>query len=290
MSSTQKITLIVLIMLSLSVLSFGQITKIRIACVGNSITEGGGGSGTYPAQLGKLLGNHYDVRNFGISARTLLRKGDYPYWNEALFKSAKDFNPHIVIIKLGTNDSKPQNWIYKKEFFQDYVDLVNEFKKDGRKPQIYVARPCPAFKINWGINPTIIKEEVLPLVDSIRKATNSYLMDFNTPLIGKTEYFPDGIHPNEACYLVMAQIAQATIKSSPSGIIRYFYAAKTTLRQDELAKIYWETTSGTNALLNGVNVNAADSLTVPIKKNTTFKLITTGAVADSSTITVEFVK
>lgn len=57
---------------------------IKIACAGDSITEGAGLSNpstqSYPARLQKLLGTNYNVRNFGGSGRTLLKKGDFPYW------------------------------------------------------------------------------------------------------------------------------------------------------------------------------------------------------------------
>ncbi|OGU67664.1 MAG: hypothetical protein A2499_05815 [Stygiobacter sp. RIFOXYC12_FULL_38_8] len=289
MKITAKLFLVFSFLLLVNFFALAQSNKIRIACVGNSITQGNGGANTYPAQLGKILGSHYDVRNFGVSGRTLLRKGDSPYWNEAAFKNAKDFDPHIIIIKLGTNDSKPQNWIYKNEFYKDYVDLVNEFRKNGRKPQIYVASPCPAFKINWGINPTIIKNEVIPLIDSVRKATNTYLIDFNTSFLNRSDLFPDGIHPSNAGYLMMAQIADSTLMKSPSGIIRYFYATKTVLEKGDNSKIYWETTPGTTVTLNGNNVNAVDSLTITVSKSVTYKLISSGSVADTSTITIEYV-
>ena len=289
MKITAKLSLAISILLLVNFFVFAQSNKIRIACIGNSITQGNGGTNTYPAQLGKILGTHYDVRNFGVSGRTLLRKGDAPYWTEAAFKNAKDFDPHIVIIKLGTNDSKPQNWVYKNEFYKDYVDLVNEFRKNGRKPQIYVASPCPAFKINWGINPTIIKNEVIPLIDSIRKATNTYLIDFNTPFLNRSDLFPDGIHPSNAGYLMMAQIADSTLKKSPSGIIRYFYAGKIVLEKGDITKIYWEATPGATVTLNGNNVNTIDSLTVAVSKTTTYKLISSGSVSDTSTIIIEYV-
>jgi len=81
---------------------------IRIACVGDSITYGAGIKGrvtkSYPAQLQELLGATYNVGNFGVSGRTLLKKGDKPYWENKAYKNALDFKPDIVIIKLGTND------------------------------------------------------------------------------------------------------------------------------------------------------------------------------------------
>src|SRR5579864_433492 len=90
-----------------------QSEKIRVACVGDSITFGAcvpeREKNCYPAVLGGLLGDKYDVRNFGVNGATLLKKGDLPWWNVDAYKSATDFNPDIVIIKLGSNDTKPQN-------------------------------------------------------------------------------------------------------------------------------------------------------------------------------------
>ena len=108
-----KILNFLLLFLSLGVFTV-KADNIKVACVGNSITEGFGLENpsveSYPAVLQSLLGNNYEVENFGLSARTLLMKGDLPYMKEQRFKDALEFLPDIVTIKLGTNDSKPYNW------------------------------------------------------------------------------------------------------------------------------------------------------------------------------------
>ena len=104
--------------------AYGQDRTIRVACIGNSITIGSGGSTAWPQQLGQRLGAHYTVRNFGVSGTTMLRHGDFPYWNESAFLQAQDFDPHIVIISLGTNDSKPQNRVDLGEMFDDYMAFI----------------------------------------------------------------------------------------------------------------------------------------------------------------------
>jgi hypothetical protein len=44
---------------------------VKVACVGDSITEGAGvdnpGVNAYPVVLGRLLGTNYQTRNFGVS-------------------------------------------------------------------------------------------------------------------------------------------------------------------------------------------------------------------------------
>jgi len=93
---------------------------VRVACIGDSITEGVGGgvkpATSWPAQLQGLLGASWQVGNFGVSGRTLLKQGDLPYWNDKAYQNALGFKPDVVIIMLGTNDTKPQNWKHEAEF------------------------------------------------------------------------------------------------------------------------------------------------------------------------------
>lgn len=108
---------------------------IRVACVGDSITAGVGAEGkAYPAQLGKMLGRKWEVRNFGISGCTLLNQGDNPYQKQGAFKAALADKPDVVIIMLGTNDTKPQNWKHKDQFAADYKGLIGQFAKLPSKP------------------------------------------------------------------------------------------------------------------------------------------------------------
>ena len=114
-------------------------SKTRVACVGDSITYGAGVAGresnSYPAVLGKLLGDKYEVKNFGVSGATLLKKGDNPYWRQGAFKKATDFKPNIVVIKLGTNDTKPQNRTNHMDEFATDVgqqDIVGEKHQRAR--------------------------------------------------------------------------------------------------------------------------------------------------------------
>ena len=112
---SQRHYIIVLLITGLCLSLFSQ-EPIKVACVGNSITFGSGipdqVNDSYPAQLQKLLGDGYKVLNCGNSGRTMLKHGDYPLWVEPEFKAAIEMVPDVVIILLGTNDSKPYNWIY----------------------------------------------------------------------------------------------------------------------------------------------------------------------------------
>jgi lysophospholipase L1-like esterase len=195
-------------------LSFAQ-SPIKIAFVGNSITQGPGRDNpdSYPLQVGALLGDAYEVRNFGVSGRTLLKKGDYPYWNEPQFQQVKDFRPDVVVIKLGTNDSKPQNWAHKADFVKDYLDLISEFRAnmpaDGK---VYVVIPVPVTRVNFGINPEVMNNEQRLMLFEIIQKSGSEVIDLYTPLKDKPELLPDGVHPNKEGLTIMAQVIARRIR------------------------------------------------------------------------------
>jgi lysophospholipase L1-like esterase len=172
----------------------------RIACVGDSITAGSGAEPgkSYPSQLQALLGDKWNVGNFGVSGRTLLKKGDFPYWNEKAYQNALAFNPDVVVIMLGTNDTKPQNWKFESEFVGDYTALVNSFKDLASKPKIFICRPCPVPEPgNFGINETNVKEEIKRL-DQMASELKVGVIDMHAALEKHPELQPDRVHPNTA--------------------------------------------------------------------------------------------
>src|SRR4051794_25700025 len=188
---------------------------VRVACVGDSITYGAviadREHNSYPAQLQKLLGDGYQVRNFGVSGATLLKNGDKPYWKEKAFDEAKEFKPKVVIIKLGTNDSKPQNWSHKDEFLADAKDLIAAFAALESKPTIYVCRPVPAFPGNFGISDQVIHEEVIPLLDEAAKAKDAKVIDLYKALSEHAKLFPDKVHPDAEGAKLMAEAIAMTL-------------------------------------------------------------------------------
>ena len=173
---------------------------VKVSCIGDSITEGSGADPgkSYPSQLQELLGDQWKVTNFGISGRTLLKKGDFPYWNEEKYQYALKSEPDVVIIMLGTNDTKPQNWKFEKEFTADYTALVESFQALPTKPRIYVCRPCPVPEPgNFGINEKNLKEWT-KRIDKLAKEMDLGVIDMHKALDDKPEMLPDRVHPNTA--------------------------------------------------------------------------------------------
>lgn len=184
---------------------------VRVACIGNSITDGFGiGMAPvkgYPAVLQKKLGEGYLVKNFGVSARTMMNKGDLPYMNELAWRDAKAFNPNIVVIKLGTNDSKTHNWVHgADEFRQSMQAMIDTLKALPSKPKIYLCSPIPAFKDTWTISDSVIVNGEMPIIKKLAKKNKCQFIDLHTSYTYGDMMLKDGIHPNAKGAAKMADI------------------------------------------------------------------------------------
>lgn len=186
--------------------------KIKVACVGDSITEGAGMNGNpYPKQLQEMLGDKWQVENFGVSGRTLMNKGDHPYSKEKMYQDALAMKPDVVIIMLGTNDTKPQNWKFKDEFEADYKMLIKSFQGVKSKPRIYICRACPVIgNGSYGIKEDGIQEQI-SIVNKIAAELGLGIIDMHATLKDTPDLIPDNVHPNAEGGRKMAAAAAAVL-------------------------------------------------------------------------------
>ena len=208
---------------------------IRVACVGDSITYGAGikdrAQDSYPAVLGRMLGAGWEVRNVGVSATTLLHRGDRPYIKTKAYTNALDFAADDVVIMLGTNDSKHRgdgsldadkaidNWQYKADFVADYDALIAEFRKANPNVKVYACLPTPCLPGRWGINGKTIHDEMIPFIQQAAKDEHASVIDLNSALGDRKELLlPDTVHPNDAGAKVMAETVYQSLtgKAAPA--------------------------------------------------------------------------
>lgn len=183
--------------------SVWAVPQTKIACVGNSITYGSGianrKQNSYPAQLQAMLGEAFEVRNFGVSGRTLLSKGDLPYIKTSEYQQVLAFQPDIVFIKLGTNDSKSHNRRYLSDFVGDYKALIESFRALSSHPRIILLTPVPAYTEPDTVNITtsVIRDRILPMVEQVAYETGLEIVHLY-PLFSTYEshIMPDRIHPS----------------------------------------------------------------------------------------------
>lgn len=194
-----------------------QAGPIRVACVGDSITVGT----EYPVDLWLMLGSKYVVGNFGVNGATIFLNSDNPYINTSAFQVAKQFEPQIVIIMLGTNDANSGLNESNAAFVADYVQLVAQFQGLASKPRVWIAEPPPIFNNNAGLSAERLVQNIIPDIQQVANETGVSVIDVYNPMVNHSTYFPDGVHPNSdgsqaiATVMYKALISQGSPSPSP---------------------------------------------------------------------------
>ena len=178
-----------------------QAGRVRIACVGNSITFGDGiinrDLNSYPAQLQAILGDGYEVGNFGRNAATLSHRGDTPYIQQPEYGQALAFLPDIVFIELGTNDSKPHNRVDSAAFRQDCLNLIESFRRLPTRPRIVLLLPPPCFSTGtFDISDEYLREHIIPRLRDVAYEAGIEVVNLYNYFLDQGMWFPDHVHPS----------------------------------------------------------------------------------------------
>ena len=191
--------------------------KKKVACIGNSVTYGYGHKSpaetSYPSQLQLLLGDDYEVRNFGHSGATLLSKGHRPYINLPEYKAALEFAPDIAVIHLGLNDTDPRNWPnYRDEFYGDYVNIIDALREANPKVEVYVCQMSPIFhwhrRFKSGTRDWYW--QIQELIPHIAEYDMFELINLSRYLYHRPDLMPDALHPDaEGAGIIAKQVYSA---------------------------------------------------------------------------------
>ncbi len=199
--------------------------KIKVACIGNSITYGTGlkdrAHDSYPVQLQKLLGEDYEVGNFGKPSATLLRKGYLPYNQQAECAQALRYAGDIAVIHLGINDTDPRVWPnYRDDFVSDYLSLIDSLRSVNRQVRIIIARLTPiSHRHRRFISGTKQwHDEIQKAIEQTARMAGAELIDFNEPFYARPDLFPDGLHPNPEGAGIMAKTVYSAITGDYGGL------------------------------------------------------------------------
>ena len=192
--------------------------RIKIACIGNSITYGDGISdrerNSYPAQLQSMLGSRYEVANYGVNGATLLHNGKIPYIKTETYQQALASLPDIVFIKLGTNDSQPSSSVYMDEFDKDYRDLIQSFTRLASHPSVILLTPIAAFITDTtSISSKVIKENIISRIQLIAYSKHLELINLYNLFIDKPGLLSDKFHPAaEGATLIAARLYESIMQ------------------------------------------------------------------------------
>lgn len=258
---TKKLNLFLYLFLISSILSskiVAQQSLVKIACIGDSVTAGyllaNPTTESYPSQLQLLMGKNYEVKNFGHSGATLLKKGSTPYFKTEKCAQAIAYSPDIAIIHLGLNDTDPRNWPnYKDDFDTDYTWLLDTLRKQNPKVKLYICRMTPIFNEhprfksgtrNWFW-------QIQSSIEQIAKANQVTLIDLHEKLYNRTDLFPDALHPTKEGATILAQTVYSNITQDFGGLkLGTVFTDNMVLQRNQPIQIYGEANGGHKVEIN----------------------------------------
>lgn len=193
---------------------------VRIACVGDSITYGMGVLGrrarwSYPGCLIRLLGSEYSAINYGLIDRSLLSTSDKPYFAEKIGKAAWNTEADILLLMLGSNDSKLINW-NPEQFRKELLQTIHHYQGQGIE-KLFVMIPPKVFTKHPGkssCNERVLQESLRPIVRSVAQECGVVCIDLYNLTQEHRAWFPDTIHPNRAGNMAIAEKIADTLKAS----------------------------------------------------------------------------
>lgn len=213
-----------------AVLSGLNARKLKIACVGDSITQGVGANSStaYPAQLQTVLGTGgFEVKNFGKSAATVQIIGGsaergYTEFAKAEYQASLAYEPDAVIFALGTNDTYATRWDSNNEYANDYIELIRTYQNLPSHPAVYVTTALKRAD-NLMMNERV-EQNLIALQEYVARAVGGTVIDTHEHMApyldGTTVYFGDNLHPTATGYSIMSKFIgdQILADSNPAEL------------------------------------------------------------------------
>lgn len=152
-----------------------------VACVGDSLTYGHSWHDeAYPVYLSSALSGNVTVENYGVNGASVT--GFNPplnkkYTLEAEYADGLESASDVVVIMLGTNDSK--GWSDAKSCFKDeYISLINAYKAAAPNAAVILVTAPQTLEDNkFGIPNSVIKSSVVPIQRAVAEELGLPLVD-----------------------------------------------------------------------------------------------------------------
>ena len=114
-----------------------------------------------------------------------------------MYRESLAWNPDIVLLMLGTNDTKTRNWD-PDIFRRDYRRIIASYRELPSAPRIVLIAPIRAFPVLGapilGVRPDTMETGVRPAIREIASETGLELVDLQD-LFTDRRYCRDGVHP-----------------------------------------------------------------------------------------------
>lgn len=229
--------------------------KLKVASIGDSVTEGLGieqrDKNAYPAELERLLGSNYEVKNFGHSGATLLHNGHRPYQNTKQFTAALEYKADIAIIHLGLNDTDPRNFPhFRDQFISDYLWLIDTLKQDNPSLKIYICQMSPIFTGHPRFSSSTFDWYHLlqARITQVAQAKDLPTIDLYAALHNRPDVFTDAatLHPNAHGAALIAKTIYQHITRDFGGLqLPQIFSKNMVVQRDKPLKIWGKGNAGT---------------------------------------------
>ncbi len=205
--------------------------KIRIACIGDSITAGTGTDSpdteSYPAQLGVMLGDAYEVRNFSEGGRGVLSGSGNPYFESEAYAQSLVYQPDVVCIMLGTNDLDAL--ISKRDkdgahaagtlLRGEMLSLIEKYTSLESQPIVYLL--TPTVRTDDQALEGAIRDIAVPEYEKLAQELGIGYVDMYTVSKDMKHHFTDSVHPDAAaCSYLATWLYSAVVSNGNIGAIK----------------------------------------------------------------------
>ncbi|SFG15398.1 GDSL-type esterase/lipase family protein [Oribacterium sp. WCC10] len=184
--------------------------ETKVACIGDSLTRGyllEKESDSYPAQLQKILGNEYEVKNYGQTATYVIDDGPNEYVDSEMYPKSVAYDADVLVFMFGANDIRAYDWT-PKYFENQYAEVVASYLKSGKKPKIYFIIPPEARDEYFGLQRNAVEATL-----SLASKFDATVIDSYNLAIGHPEYYmEDKVHLYGSFYGKLADLVAKTIK------------------------------------------------------------------------------
>lgn len=211
--------------------------KIKIVCIGDSITEGYGlgddPSVYYPSLLQEFLGEEFHVFNEGVSGScvTMMEEDGHtyglPYVIQPEYDEALSIAGDIYVILLGTNDAVDgmhdtedivdpyANLLAFEPLFETFYQyIIDGIRQASPNALIYLVTPVPVRNCIWRSHQETYLLQILPHIKALAEKNHLPLIDLHEewskmdPEELDALYQEDGLHPNTSgAFLIASMIA-----------------------------------------------------------------------------------
>ncbi len=179
---------------------------VKVACVGDSITAGTEAT-NYPMYLQELLGDGYEVKNFGLGGAAVRHEpesdGTYFWYDSAQYKESLEYDADVVFVMMGTNDVGSVPTALKRYFKEDYYNyLIKPYLDNGSKVVVMTSPYAYYYLLQ---DPDRINTLIAQYQRELAQEYDLQLIDMNAATADMRECFPDGLHGNASGYSIIAQ-------------------------------------------------------------------------------------